>query len=386
MKKVILMALSDIENIGDLFIPKCVQYLVSNNKSNEWESQIVSLIPPKNDFRYLVYGGLKVISRLLPKSDLSHKIVYKANKIREWRYYRKQIKEADAIIFSLGSYKYTTQDLWTYYVQIIQIAEKMNIPVMFDAMNVQEYCKDDWRCQLLKKYTNYSCVKVFTTRDGIMGVNELKNNYITNQDIKIAVAGDPAYWIPECYQIEKKSGTKIGINLIRGNIFTDYGKKTTKEELLFFYETLIHQLDEKHMKWELFTNGMRQDRDFGIELLSRMKRRNVTIRVPESDQELAQLIAGYKGIIGARLHACICAYSLDVPVVGFIWDKKMLGFAQISKLESYFVNEANLTAENMLNALEMALESKYDREQRNVLKRITRDTICEFLENARIGA
>lgn len=380
MKKVLLMGLSDIENIGDQFVPKCVQYLVLSSANSGWNEQLVSLIPNPKCFRYLVYGSLKVIANLLPQGSLSYRIEYGANKIREWSYYKKNMKSADAIIFSLGSYKYTTQNLWAYYPLVIQIAEKMNIPVMFNAMNIQDYNEKDWRCQILKKYTNYPCVKMFTTRDGDAGVNELRNYYITNPDIKISTVGDPAYWIPECYGADRKPGSVIGINLIRGEIFLDYGKTVTKEQLLDFYAELITKLDTLHIKWELFTNGAHQDLQFGRELLKKMGRKNTHIRVPESDAELPRIISGYKGIIGARLHACICAYALDVPMVGFIWDKKMLRFAQTANLEEHFLQEQDLEAAKMVNCLIAALESSYDTEHRASLKIATRQKIEEFLQ------
>lgn len=380
MKKVLLMGLTEIENIGDHFVPKCVQYLVKNYNDPNWENQLVSLVPTVKNFRYLVYGGLKVISRLLPQGSFSFRIVYLANKIREWSYYKKCIESADAIIFSLGSYKYTTQDLWAYYALVIQIAEKKQIPVMFDAMNIQDYNEADWRCRILKKYTNYSCVKVFTTRDGTIGTEELKNHYITNPNIKISVVGDAAYWIPECFHVCKKSGAVIGINLIRSRIFIDYGKKLTEENLLHIYSELIAKLDQQNIKWELFTNGEHKDLEFGYELLDKTGRNDIVIRVPKSDDELPQIISKYKGIIGARLHACICAYALDVPVVGFIWDKKMLRFAQVAKLEDYFLSEEDLNAARILDCLEDALTSTYDNELRTSLKKATQQTIYDFLD------
>lgn len=385
MKKVLLMGLSDFDNIGDQFVSKCVQYLVVNSNNQVWEEELVSLIPDPLSFRYLIYGGLRVIAHLLPHGSLSFQLDYIANVIRERRYYKKIISTADAIILSVGSYKYTTQNLWAYYLLVIQIAEAMRIPVMFNAMNIQDYDEKDWRCRMLKKYTNYSCVKVFTTRDGIAGITELEKYYITNPNIKISTVGDPAYWIPECYDIRRNPGSVIGINLIRGHIFVDYGKSTTKEQLLHFYADLITKLDSLHIKWELFTNGGCHDLRFGRELLEKMGRKDVRIRVPKSDSELPRIIAGYKGIIGARLHACICAYSLDTPMAGFIWDKKLLRFAQTAKLEDHFLDEKDLDAAKMIACLHNALQSAYDERLRTSLKTAAKQAISDFLQTIETG-
>lgn len=381
MKKVLLMGLTNIENIGDHFVPKCVQYLVQNGNNSEWESRLISLVPSEKGFRYLLYVGLKIFARLIPRKTFSHKIVYLANRIREWQYYKKNINMVDAIIFSLGSYKYTTQDLWAYYALVIQIAEKKQIPVMFNAMNIQDYNEMDWRCRILKKYTNYSCVKMFTTRDGILGIDELKRYYVTNRNIRISAVGDSAYWIPACYCVSRKPGEVVGVNLIRGNIFIDYGKSMTKEELLDFYAAMLSELDAHNIKWELFTNGSHKDLQFGHALLKKTGRKGTIIRVPKSDAELPQIISAYKGIVGARLHACICAYALDVPMVGFVWDKKMLRFSQVAKLEDHFLREEELEASKMIQCLMKALQSDYDVQLRETQKQATMQKISEFLRS-----
>ena len=103
------------------------------------------------------------------------------------------------------------------------------------------------------------------------------------------------------------------------------------------------------------------------------------IVVPQSAKHLTEMIAGYKGIVGARLHACICAYSLDVPLVGFIWDEKMLRFAQMSGLERNFLTEEELSGDAIYDRMNEMLHVEYDKELRNSWKQKTKLSIENFL-------
>lgn len=105
-----------------------------------------------------------------------------------------------------------------------------------------------------------------------------------------------------------------------------------------------------------------------------------TIRIPESDLDLVKMIAGYKGILGARLHACICAYSLDVPFASFIWDEKMLRFAEITGNTERFLTEDKLDVENMKQCFMYSMQQQYDVKIREEWKQKTKQSIDEFVK------
>lgn len=50
MKKILLMGLTEIDNIGDHFVSQCVQYLVRNYDEPNWGNQMVSLTQPSKIF------------------------------------------------------------------------------------------------------------------------------------------------------------------------------------------------------------------------------------------------------------------------------------------------------------------------------------------------
>ncbi|MCM1181108.1 MAG: polysaccharide pyruvyl transferase family protein [Clostridium sp.] len=377
MKKIAVMGLTDLVNFGERFLADTVVYLVGD----QYDVSSIDFRPKKKTFGYLIFGISVIASRILSFWEKSAGLILFGVRCYTKRYYKKQLKECDAIIFACGSYKYGTQKLWAYYSVVIEVAEKYSIPVMFDAVNVQDFNDKDWRCRCLKQHTNYSCVKCITTRDGMYGLEKLRTCYL-KQGTKIhsEAVGDPAFWIPECYGVKrKKNNGKIGVNLIRTGVFADYGLKVTEEQLVDIYCKLIKRLEQEHVEWEFFTNGLPVDYMAGRNILQKCGMPEREIVVPESAKELVEIIAGYKGIIGARLHACICAYSLDVPLAGFIWDEKMLRFAQIARLEQNFLKEEELTGDAIYERLREMLNKDYDRESRNSWKQKTKDSIDNFI-------
>ena len=203
--KIAIIGLKDYENLGDQFIVKTVEYLVK--QYGTIETELVDLQIDHKKWRLaFVTRALHKLSRKLNLEQLSYRLC-----IKKYRNYYKEtvfnsIKDVDGIIFSCGSFKYGTQELWAQYSVIIEYANKHGISVMFDAMNVQRYNASDFRCEYLKKHLNFPCVKYFTSRDGNAGVERLKADYITTGKIKIYPAADPAFWIPETYHLKKWGG------------------------------------------------------------------------------------------------------------------------------------------------------------------------------------
>lgn len=377
MKKIAVMGLVGWNNYGEQFLAKCTEYLIGGQQ----EVEFIDFEPPHNPIGNMLYYMFIVLSRLIPVRTISDKLVWYGVCLRSKRYFRKHLQQCDKIIFACGSYKYGTQKLWAYYSLAIELAQKMQIKVMFNGVNVQDYNGGNGKCEWLKQHTNYSCVTQFTTRDGEHGVDKLNADYLTDTPVKAIAVGDPAFWIPECYGIQKEAETSIiGINLIRGRIFEDYGGNMTEERLLDFYCDYIRWLESRSVSWELFTNGLKVDYEFGLKVLKKCNMEDHTIRIPESDLDLVKMIAGYKEILGARLHACICAYSLDVPFASFIWDEKMLRFAEITGNTERFLTEDKLDVENMKQCFMYSMQQQYDVKIREEWKQKTKQSIDEFVK------
>ncbi len=380
MKKVALMGLCNYENMGDQIIARTLYYLIRTIDGG-YEPYYVNFQPERIGYKYEKYKSRRKKVENKGLGQLEHKLIYLIMKDFVAEYYKENLQKADALIFSCGSFKYGTQNLWTTYSIAVEYAQKYNVPVMFDAMNIQDYNGKDWRCRFLKKHANYDCVKMISSRDGDCGVRKLEEYYIEKSGISLLPVGDPAFWVKECYGIEHSPGEVIGINLIRNGIFKDYGADISDERLMEFYYEIIKALEEKGYKWEFFTNGMKKDKEFGENVMKKYGIDIVShkIKVPATDRELVEIIAGYKAIVGARLHACITAYSLDIPFSGFYWDKKMIHFAEEAEIKENFCTLNELNGEKVVEKLENSMKTRFNEDIRNDWKEKTRQSLIKFL-------
>ena len=391
MKKVAVVGLYAINNAGDNILCEATQYLI---RQIQPEVKIVEVdVNPKAT----AYHGLDMIpflaSKVLIKLSTylfsytnSSKFRYNYEYFMWWlkinKKFQQGFKGVDAIVFAGGGFlKFRTQGLNYYVEQIVKIAEKNNIPVMMNGVGIEGYDENDIRCQRLKKAINKDCMKVITTRDDI---DTLQNKYIVNPNTLTARVGDPAFWVPECYSVKKSKhhSDTIGINIIRGKVYQAYGNTLSEFQLLNFYKRLIEEIEEKGWKWVLFSNGMKADQVFGKKLLQALdcNDQRKLLPAPKDTMEFIHMIRRFKCVFGARLHACITSYALDVPVVGLIWSEKLQIFSEVIGKPQNFFPESRLHIEDMVQAIENSFDDEYDAELRNDLKQQTKMYIEKFLQ------
>ena len=405
MKKAAVVGLYSIKNAGDVILCHCTAWQI-NRICPEAEIVKVDVNPvnlkykgPKRQLlrmRDFFFRGLQRVDRDLfsyrNHSAFRYWTEYFMWRLQNFRRYRKLLSDVDAIVFAGGGFlKFRTQGLNYHVEQILSIAAKKGIPVMMNGVGIEGYDDTDIRCRRLKKAINQDVVKVITTRDDI---RVLQDNYIENPAIITAQVGDPALWVKECYadrlgtaddeeedeEPRADSGTYIGINVIRGKVYQDYGNSLSEFELLNLYKQLILALEERGMRWRLFSNGMKADNTFGKKLLRALGRRASLLSVPKTPVAFTRHLQTYDCIIGARLHACIVAYATDVPVVGFIWNDKTKFFAEYTGRTDFYFDEAHLNVETLVDAVERSIPVPYDQTVRDRLRQKTIEYLSPFVE------
>ena len=300
-------------------------------------------------------------------------------KLKSQRYFKDKLKGCDAVVFAGGGFlKFRTQGLNYYVEQIISIARDQHALVMMNGVGIEGYDENDIRCQKLKGMINDSCVKVITTRDDIEILN---NNYMTNKDILTSRVGDPALWTPEVYDIHRAETIRdvVAVNLIRGNVYQDYGNKLSPLGLENLYRHLLRKLDERGIRWVLFSNGMKADDAFGKALLETMGyHENDKLVTFSSTEEYMRYLSSVACTFGARLHACIISYAMDVPVTGLIWNDKTRFFSEIIGKRQYFFDENELDVDKIVDAIQQAANDQHDSKTREELKELTRSYVEKF--------
>jgi polysaccharide pyruvyl transferase WcaK-like protein len=389
--KIGVVGLYSNENIGDYLLVESAKFLL---KKHSPDISLRDIDVDPRDPR--VFGGrrkinffiFEVLSRykrpifsVIRSSHFQYHYEYFLWWIKLNWFYKEIIQNLDGLVIAGGGFiKFKTQGLNYLDEQLIKIAQKRNIPVMFNAVGVEGYDADDIRCQKLKKALNLEVVKVVTTRDDL---ETLQKKYLTKKKVVSDVVGDPVFWLQDCFSIRKNpSTTKIGINLINPNNYKAYGGEADYFKIDNFYKNLIQELGVLGADFYLFSNGMEIDQRFGQRLITSMNLpKDRLISRPEDSTEFLEIISEFKVILAARMHAGIVAYALDIPKVGLIWSEKIDFLANIIGERKTYFSEDELDYKKIAHLLDNSQSLKINTQTKEALKKKTLKYIGIFLDD-----
>lgn len=366
----------DISNLGDLVIYETSRYIVEDilkkHKIEDYEIIPVDIGSYKyRSMNYFLRVKRRVLTSLLRfvehKKFLSHRFPKITKKVMKniWhltppyrnymQYEKPKLEGADIIIFGGGGLiKFHRQNFHYFIDDITMYAQKRNIPVLLNAQGIEGYDAKNLGCQLLKRALNRNCVKYVSTRDDF---EMLHDCYITNPKIVVKNVCDPAFWVSETYHIQKNNAEskKVGINVIRTQIFGEYMYKISRDLMGRMYYDLIKKLYDAGYLIELFSNGVKEDSLFMEWLLKRYpdlhKNFRVTVAKPVSTRELVELLAGYERFMAVRLHSAIIGTVLGVPNVSLVWNRKQILFGEQTGLSQNFITKEKFNAEEIFRCL-----------------------------------
>lgn len=290
-----------------------------------------------------------------------------------------QVKYVDAVIFAGGIIKCTNENFWQYMPQIIKEADKYNVPVFMSAIGVEKFYPDDKRSVALKDAINMSCVKGISVRDDI---DTLVNDYLTNKDVKTYRVYDPAVWCKDTYSEHLKGIQKqdiVGLGITRELLFADYGNpQIDRQYQLDFWKGIIDELDKRNVKWKVFTNGDTYDEIFAKEVLQYVGH-GEKYDAPLDAVSLVKDIATFSSVIAGRMHSNIISFALKTPSIGFVWNQKLRFWSKRIGYPQRFIDCCDLTAENVINAWEKAVEEGSVLEDKHKVD--VYNALCDFVEN-----
>lgn len=370
-----LAGLESYDNLGDQILFDCCDFLVHNivNKYDDVAVERLDIRPKykKKVLCYtlsyilaIVYGIFKRCTFL--KGKLYFKILDGLNYFRFWilynKFYEKKLEGTDCLIFVGGAYLKFSGETFQYCIRILMNKlNKKKIPVMFNGIGIEGYDEIDIRCQKLKKVINYDCVKVITTRDDIELLN---NKFLTSRHIVSDLVGDSALWLKDCYKISNCQNRKVvGINITYLTLFETYKLPYSKKFYINIYRELTQKLAENNIPFIFFTNGKKEDFSGGLELLKELSLdKKLLLPKPNCPQDLIAQINNFSCIVPLRLHACITAYALGIPSVGFIWNEKLIRFAKIVHMEGVFQRMSKLSIDKLVDDISKQMSGKFSNE------------------------
>jgi polysaccharide pyruvyl transferase WcaK-like protein len=217
----------------------------------------------------------------------------------------------------------------------LHIASKLavllkGIPLILSPQTVGPF--DRWYARLLARFVMKRCAKVFA-RDGI-SFDYLKSQGLKNSGIAEAI--DVAFCLP--YRVSERPvgehNVRIGLN-VSGLLYSGGYAGENQFGLSLDYPRLMRELlaewckDEKNEVWlipHVLSDAVPRDDD-RTALRELAKVFPQARMAPEfaSPSEAKSFIATMDFMTGARMHACIAAFSAGVPVVPFAYSRKFNG-------------------------------------------------------------
>lgn len=390
--KIACIGLYNEANLGDPILARCTEWIIENNCNKITIAKRISLdyiekeIKQKTKIRYkIIHKIIHIISKI-KGNETSIKYYQDYCIAKNKFYFVNELKGVDAVLcVGGGLIKYKRQFIWGNLTSLLQAASSLNKPVYLNAVGIEGYSATDYRCQLLKSNLTRHCIKLITTRDDI---DTLRNKYLDhNPSIPCQTVADPAVWAAECYGIlrEKESNT-IGIGVARGDIFKDYGVSLSSDELKRLYIELSLNLVKQGYAIEIFTNGAEADKDMALNIyyeLHEIAKSGISLRLENKPEMLVAQIASYKAIIATRLHACIIAYSLDIPAIGLVWNDKQTFFGKNIGAPDYYITRPDFEVNNIIRRLEKAISQGYDETRREEYRSSIVESIKSMLSRLR---
>ncbi len=269
-----------------------------------------------------------------------------------------QVRYVDAVIFAGGIFKVTNEKFWLYIPEILEEAEKQQVPVFFSAIGVEAFYPDDERSVALRDALNLPCVKGISARDD---VDTLRRDYITNPNIRITSVYDPAVWCRDVYrealeQREMPAEKTVGVGIVRHKLFEDYGHpEVTREDQMRFWQGVIEELELRGLPWKIFTNGDRYDELFADEVLQAVGH-GEKAPAPLDSADLVRMIGEFSGVIAGRMHSNIVAYALGIPAIGIIWNQKLRFWGRKTGHPERLFETDKMDPAGMVNALQKAMK------------------------------
>lgn len=294
-------------------------------------------------------------------------------------YFARNLKRFDLVVVNGGGLIKFTHQFFGYSIQaLLNCCSRKNIPVVINAVGVEEYDSVNVKCQYLKQALRSPSLYYISTRDNL---DTLINNYFDGQPIiPCRQVCDPAVWASEIYKIKSKPNTNVvGLGIAWFDIFSAHYYRLSDNEAEQLYVNIVEMMIQNGHEVELFTNGAENDNAAAKHVQNRLKERNIEVafRAPVNDTNLIEIISQYKAIVATRLHSCIIAYSLNIPAIGLVWNPKLSLWGENIKCKDWYFSK-DYKASEIIKALETALFRKYDSTVRNKYRNTIVDSINEI--------
>lgn len=232
------------------------------------------------------------------------------------------IKCSDCVFFAGGGlFGLSYLNFFEYLDKIVELAEQNDIPVIFSSMGINNMDVNAETEQKLVNLFKRKNIKSVSVRENI----EVFRNYAAGCNFDIVEVCDPAVWCKYIYSkdIENSNKQTVGINVVRGGLFSDNGKKWGLTKEMNYLNELRILLEENGYDYKFYTNGSVLDNN----ALRYFKRKydipEENVVLVQSTRELVKTVSRFNFVAAIRMHSSIISYSLGIPAINIVWNDKI---------------------------------------------------------------
>lgn len=340
--------------------------------------------------------SLAMHRNLMAKSDLYG---YISTSMKWWiasrRHYRAVLEEtmAETDLLIIGGGNLLMDNHLNFPLKIyfaVQAAEAQGVRVVFLSCGVGEYWSWIGR-KLIGKSLRRKTVGHISVRDD-QSMTNLCREFPKVQTPTDKIV-DPGVFISDLYGVSPATtgrSAPIGLGVMhpfelkKRSDGHDFRMKMEQE----FWTRLARSLIEEGYRVRIFTNGAMSDHSFAetvaSEVPSDVRARNdvgqLLCRRPRHPRELVAQIRRFGGVVAYRLHANVVAYSLGVPGVGLIWDRKVKAWFKEADRER-FALRPHVKPREVVEALSWALQEGIDEQYKSSMKENVRRSVTRVMRD-----
>lgn len=400
--KVVILGIYNDPNLGDRLIcqsaaeligrmaPKC-EIKIADLYGRETLPPTYSAVKPEEEIYSAdqgdCYGALRRLAEIMPHGSYAMReracdIAWKIDPDRRRRlkkYYAEIIKDTDAVIIPGGGLLENSleHDYYHYLNLIGEMCAKRNIPLLYNAVGAVNDKRSRLGDMLLRRALTQKSVKYISCRDGAARVEE----YTGKKPKTVCCCASLSSQLMGVKRDEVSR--RIGIGVVRENVFASYGRDLPDGALMSFYAGLVRAFEAMGYEPILFSNGYIKDYEFGQKVEERVGKK-ILLKRPEEPRELVEQIALFKAVCAARLHAVIAAYSLDIPAVAIAWGTKHEDFMKNACCPERAIGIEHLTAPYAASMTREAIRYGWNEERRRENLRSAYEGIKEILRTGGI--
>lgn len=265
-----------------------------------------------------------------------------------------------------------------YYLATIWMAKKLGLKVMLYSNGIGAINKKINRL-ITSRVINEA--DIITLREE-KSLKELESLHITKP--QVIVTADPAFTLAPCRDEEAfsilaaegilKTKPLVGISVRKWKDFQSYIKQVA--------EAADYMVEKLEVQPVLIPMHYPHDVEICNTIASMMKHQPIIIKNKYSVSQTLGIIKNMDMIIGMRLHALIYGASLQVPVLGLIYDPKVEGFLEYINQPSAG-NVENLNYDHLIQSIEDVWNNRQQiKEQLSVSKQLF---VNKAMQNAEIA-